>query len=41
MIDVMYELPSDKQADSFEVTREYAEKKIEKTDFYKLKNTEE
>ena len=41
MIDVMYELPSKRQTKTFEVTREYAEKKIEKADFYRLKNTEE
>ena len=40
MIDVMYELPSKRQTKTFEVTREYAEKKIEKADFYRLKNTE-
>ena len=41
MIDLMYELPSDKKTKTFEVTREYAQQKVEKADFYKLRNTEE
>lgn len=41
MIDLMYDLPSDKQRDAFEVTKEYAQQRIEKADFYRLKNTEE
>ena len=41
MIDLMYELPSKKTCDRFEVTKEYAEQKVEKADFCRLKNTEE
>lgn len=38
MIDVMFDLPSSgKQGDSFEVTKEYAEQRIEKADLQQLK----
>jgi ATP-dependent Clp protease ATP-binding subunit ClpX len=38
MIDVMFELPSsNKLSDSFEVTKEYAEQRIEKVDLQQLK----
>ncbi len=38
MMDVMYDLPSSKsRKKSFEVTKEYAQERIEKADFYQLK----
>ena len=38
MMDVMFDLPSSKsRKKSFEVTKEYAQERIEKADFYQLK----
>ena len=41
MMELMYTIPSDKDRHEVVVTREYAQERIEKTDFSRLKNTEE
>ena len=40
MMELMYSVPSQKDTHEITITREYAQERIEKTDFSRLKNTE-
>lgn len=40
MMDLMYTIPSQKDKKEIVVTKEYAQERVEKTDFSRLKSTE-